>query len=71
MNERTQENTHPFNAWSFLAGTVFVLVAAGWASVESGLFGTGTLLVAAPITLIALGIGGLALTFVRRNPPAD
>ena len=58
-------NQHPFNPWSFLAGALFLLVAVGGAVVAADVVGARDLLVAAPVVLIVLGVGGLALTFRR------
>ncbi len=58
-------NQHPFNPWSFLAGALFLLIAIGGAVVAADAVEPMTLLAASPIVLIALGIGGLALTFRR------
>ncbi len=58
-------NQHPFNPWSFLAGALFLLIAVGGAVVAADVVAARDLLVAAPVVLIVLGIGGLALTFRR------
>lgn len=58
-------STHPFNPWSFAAGLVFVLVAIGWFVDREDLLSRGELAVAAPLLLIVLGAGGLALTLRR------
>ncbi|MFT4188861.1 MAG: hypothetical protein QM621_09805 [Aeromicrobium sp.] len=60
-------NPHSFNAWSFLSGALFVLIAAGWTLVAVGAAEPVHLLRAAPVALIALGVGGLALT-LRKAP---
>ncbi|WP_229051789.1 hypothetical protein [Aeromicrobium sp. Leaf350] len=60
-------NQHPFNPWSFLAGALFLLVAVGGAVVSADLVAPRTLLVLSPLALIALGVGGLALTFRRTS----
>lgn len=58
-------NQHPFNPWSFLAGALFLLIAVGGAVVTADVVAARDLLVAAPVVLILLGVGGLALTFRR------
>ncbi|MEG9226793.1 hypothetical protein [Aeromicrobium sp. Sec7.5] len=60
-------NQHPFNPWSFLAGALFVLVAIAGAVVTADVVAARDLLVAAPVVLILLGVGGLALTFRRTS----
>lgn len=60
-------NQHPFNPWSFLAGALFLLVAIGGAVVTADVVAPRDLLTAAPVALIALGVGGLALTFRRTS----
>ena len=58
-------NQHPFNPWSFVAGVLFLLVAVGGAVVAADVASPRDLLTAVPVVLIALGVGGLALTFRR------
>ena len=58
-------NQHPFNPWSFLAGALFLLIAVAGAVVTADVVTARDLLVAAPVVLIVLGVGGLALTFRR------
>jgi hypothetical protein len=60
-------NQHPFNPWSFVAGALFLLLAVGGAAVTADAVEPRSLLVAAPVALIVLGLGGLAMTF-RRTP---
>lgn len=60
-------NQHPFNPWSFLAGALFLLIAVGGAVVAADVVAPRDLLVAAPVVLIAIGVGGLALTFRRTS----
>ncbi|MCK5891244.1 MAG: hypothetical protein P1U38_07540 [Aeromicrobium sp.] len=60
-------NQHPFNPWSFVAGALFLLIAAAGAFVTADLASPRDLLTAAPVALILLGVGGLALTFKRTS----
>ena len=60
-------NEHPFNPWSFFAGAVFLLAAIGGAVVAIDIVTPRDLLTAAPVALIVLGVGGLALTFRRTS----
>ncbi len=60
-------NQHPFNPWSFLAGALFLLIAVGGAVVAADVVAPRDLLTAAPVVLILLGAGGLALTFRRAS----
>lgn len=59
--------THPFRWLPFLFGLLFLLIAAGWWTVESGLLSRDELRLAGPITLIALGLIGVAATFRSRK----
>ncbi len=60
-------NQHPFNPWSFLAGALFLLTAIAGAVVTADVVAARDLLLAAPVVLILLGVGGLALTFRRTS----
>ncbi|EFQ81951.1 hypothetical protein HMPREF0063_12963 [Aeromicrobium marinum DSM 15272] len=57
--------THPFNPWSLVAGLVFLATGAGFLAHDENLVTAGQLAVTAPIILIVLGVGGLALTLRR------
>lgn len=58
---------HPF-AWTPLVfGVLFLLVLAGWISLETDLLTTDQVRLAGPITLIVLGLLGVALTFRRKK----
>lgn len=59
--------SHPF-AWTPLVfGVLFLLVLAGWVSLETDLLTTDQVRLAGPITLIVLGLLGVALTFRRKK----
>ncbi len=60
-------STHRFSAWSFIFGALFLLVTAGWAAAEVDLVESTILLAAVPVSLIVLGLAGLALTFRPRT----
>jgi len=60
-------NQHPFNPWSFVAGALFLLLAVGGAAVTADAVDPRDLFVAAPVALIVLGLGGLAMTFRRTS----
>lgn len=59
--------SHPF-AWTPLVfGVLFLLVLAGWVSLETDLLTTDQVRLAGPIALIVLGLLGVALTFRRKK----
>lgn len=57
---------HPFNPWSLVAGLVFLAISVGFIAHDHDLVTTDQLAIVAPVVLIVLGIGGIALT-LRRN----
>ncbi|RLV54610.1 hypothetical protein D9V41_15395 [Aeromicrobium phragmitis] len=59
--------THPFRFLPFLSGVLFLLIAAGWFMVDSALLTQDELRLAGPITLIVLGLLGVAATFRSRK----
>lgn len=60
-------NRHPF-AWESLAfGALFLAIAGNWVAHKQDVFTLGQLSVAAPISLIGLGIIGIIISIWRRK----
>ncbi len=55
--------THPFRWAPFAFGLLFAAVTASWAVLRYDLLTVNQLGVAGPLTLIVLGLLGVALTF--------
>ncbi|WP_293782338.1 hypothetical protein [uncultured Aeromicrobium sp.] len=58
---------HPFRWLPFMFGVLFLLIPAGWFIAGSGLLTRDELRLAGPITLIVLGLLGVAATFRSRT----
>lgn len=59
--------SHPFSPWSLVAGLILWAAGAGFLARRHDLVSTEQLAVAVPVTLILLGIGGIALTLRRTS----
>lgn len=59
--------SHPFSPWSLVAGLVFLAAGAGFLAQRDDLISTAQLAIAVPVTLIVLGLAGIALTLRRSS----